>query len=97
MSNSATPWTAARQVPLFTEFSRQEYWSGSSFPPPGDLPNPGINPRSSTLQADSLPSEPPGYLFKTSVFNMKAIYHLKKNRTFKQAKGRNVNIVTFKL
>ena len=41
-------------------FSRQEYWSGLPCPSPGDLPNPGIKPRSSTLQADSLPSEPPG-------------------------------------
>ena len=41
-------------------FSRQEYWSGLPFPPPGDLPNPGIEPGSPTLQADSLQSEPPG-------------------------------------
>ena len=37
----ATPWTVARQAPLYMEFSRQEYWSGLPFPPPGDLPNPG--------------------------------------------------------
>ena len=42
------------------EFSRQEYWSGLPFPSPEDLPNPGMEPRSHTLQADSLPSEPPG-------------------------------------
>ena len=41
-----TPWTIARQAPLSMEFSRQEYWSGLPFPPPGDLPNPGIKPRS---------------------------------------------------
>ena len=41
-------------------FSRQEYWSGLSCPPPGDLPNPGIELRYSTLQVDSLLSEPPG-------------------------------------
>ena len=41
-------------------FSGQKYWSGLSFPSPGDLPNPGIKPRSPTLQVDSLPSEPPG-------------------------------------
>ena len=41
-------------------FSRQEYWSGLPCPPPGDLPSPGIEPRSPTLQADSLLSEPPG-------------------------------------
>ena len=40
-------------------FSRQEYWSGLPFPSPGDLPDPGIEPRSPALQVDSLPSEPP--------------------------------------
>ena len=51
-----TPWTVARQAPPSMEFSRQEYWSGLSFPSPGDLPDPGIEPRSPTLQADSLPA-----------------------------------------
>ena len=55
-----TPWTVAHQVPLFTEFSSQAHWSGMPFPSPGDLPNPGIEPGSPALQADSLPSEPPG-------------------------------------
>ena len=55
-----TPWTVAHQVSLSMGFSRQEYWNGLPFPPPGDFPNPGIQPRSPTLQADSLPSEPPG-------------------------------------
>ena len=41
-------------------FSRQKYWTGLPFPPPGDLPDPGIEPRSPVLQADSLPTEPPG-------------------------------------
>ena len=58
MSNSAIPWTVACQAPLSTEFSRQVFWSGLPFPSPGDLPNPGIEPRSPTLKADSLPSEP---------------------------------------
>ena len=57
MSNSATIWTAANQAPLSMEFSRQEYWSGLPFPSPGDLPNPGIKPRSPTLWADSLPGQ----------------------------------------
>ena len=56
----ATPWTIAYQGPLSMGFSRQEYWSGLPFPSPGDLPNPGIEPRSPALQADTLPSEPPG-------------------------------------
>ena len=54
-----TPWTLAHLVPLSMGFSRQEYWSGLPFPSPGDLPDPGITPGSSELQADSLPSEPP--------------------------------------
>ena len=55
-----TPWTVAYQASLSMGFSRQEYWSGLPFPSPGDLPDPGIKPRSPTLQVDSLPSEPPG-------------------------------------
>ena len=57
MSNSVTPWTVALQAPLSLGFSRQEYWSGLPLPFPEDLPNPGIEPRSSALQADSFPSE----------------------------------------
>ena len=55
----ASLWTVAHQTPLSTGFFRQEYWSGLPCPPPEDIPNPGIKPRSPTLQADSLPSEPP--------------------------------------
>ena len=53
-----TPWTAAFQAPLSMGFSRQQYWSGLPLPAPGDLPNPGIEPRSPALQTDALPSEP---------------------------------------
>ena len=56
----ATPWTVACQAPLSMGFSRQEYWSGLPFPSPGDLSDSGIEPRSPSLQADALPSEPPG-------------------------------------
>ena len=49
--------TAAYQAPPPMGFSRQEYWSGLPFPSPGDLPDPGIEPRSPALQADTLPSE----------------------------------------
>ena len=56
----ATPWTAACLAPLSVGFPRQEYWSGLPCPPLGDLPNSGFEPRSPTLQADYLPSEPPG-------------------------------------
>ena len=50
----AAPWAVAHQAPLSMGFSRQEYWSGLPGPPPGDLPNPGIEPGSPALQADSL-------------------------------------------
>ena len=56
----STPWTVALQAPLSMGFRRQEYWSGLPFLSLGDLPNPGIEPRSPALQADALPSEPPG-------------------------------------
>ena len=49
-----TPWTIACQTPLSTGFSRQEYWSGLSFPSPGNLPDPGIEPWSPVSQAGSL-------------------------------------------
>ena len=55
-----TPWTVAYQAPPSMGFSRQECWSGLPFPSPGDLPDPGIEPGSPALQADALPSEPPG-------------------------------------
>ena len=55
-----TPWTVAHQAPLSMGFSRQEFWSGLPLPSPGDLPDPGIESGSPALQADSLPSEPPG-------------------------------------
>ena len=55
----ATPWTVTYQAPLSMGFSRQECWSGLPFLSLGDLPDPGIEPGSPALQADSLPSEPP--------------------------------------
>ena len=54
------PWTVVRQAPLSMGFSRQEYRSGVPVSSPGDLPDPGIEPRSPALRANSLPSEPPG-------------------------------------
>ena len=57
-----TPRTVAHQASPSMEFSRHEYRSGLPFPSSGDLPDPGIEPRSPTLQADALPSEPPGNL-----------------------------------
>ena len=63
----ATPWTVAYQALQSMEFSRQEYWSGLPFPPPGDLPSLEIEPTSSVspaLQVDSLPTAPLGKLSK---------------------------------
>ena len=53
-----SPGSSIHGIPSM-EFSKQEYWSGLSFPSPGDLPDPGIEPGSPALQADTLPSEPP--------------------------------------
>ena len=66
-------WTIARQAPLSMGFSRQEYWSGLHALPPGDLPNPGIEPRSPKLQVDSLPSEPPGKPKYTGVSSLSCL------------------------
>ena len=55
-----TLWTVAYEAPPSMGFSRQEYWSGLPLPSPGDLPDPGIEPGSPALQADALPSKPPG-------------------------------------
>ena len=67
-----TPWTVTCQAPLSMGFSRQEYWSGLPFPSPGDLPDPGIEPRSPALQANFLPTELQG----------KPIRYFKENRLF---------------
>ena len=56
------PKTVAHQAPPSLGFSRQKHWSGLQFPFPGNIPDPGIKPRSPTLQADALPSEPSGKL-----------------------------------
>ena len=72
----ATPWTVAYKAPLSMEVSGQEYWSGLPFPSPGDLPNPGIEPGSPALQADALPSEPPGKPLHTQKTNSKWIKDL---------------------
>ena len=67
-----TPWTVAHQVPLSMELSRQEYWSGLPFPPPGDLPDSGIEPTSlashvSYIAGRFFTSTPPGKLFYEEV------------------------------
>ena len=69
-----TPSTIVYQAPLSMGFSRQENWSGLSFPSPGDLPNPGIKPGSPALQAAALPSEPPGNPY--SIIKMQVRGHI---------------------
>ena len=65
-----TPRTVAYHAPPSMGYSRQEYWSGLPFPSPGDLPDPGIEPRSPALQTDTLPSELPGkpHIYKIFIF-----------------------------
>ena len=74
VSDSATHGLVAHQAPLSMGFSRQEYWRGLPFPAPGDLPNPGIEPASPALQADSLPLSHLGSLvhamFHSNTLNM---------------------------
>ena len=70
MSDSATPWSTVRQTLLSMGFSRQGCWSGLPCPPPGDLPNQGMEPRSPALQVDSLSFEPQEKPMVYSVFNM---------------------------
>ena len=60
VSDSVATWTVAHQASLSMEFSRQEYWNGFPFSSPEKGPDPGIESKSPELQADSLPSEPPG-------------------------------------
>ena len=77
----ATPWTVAHRALLSMEFSRQEYWSGLPFPPPGDLPDPGIEPTSLALQVFFFffTTEPTGkprggiLLFKKLMFQLSVI------------------------
>ena len=67
----ATPWSIQTM-----EFSRPEYWSGEPFPSPEDLPNPGIEPRSPTLQVDSLPAEPQGKPKNTGVGSLSLLQQI---------------------
>ena len=68
-----TLWTVDHQASLSMGFSRQEYWSGLPFPFPGDLPDPVIEPVSSALWADSLPSEPSGKAIIIYIVKMKKL------------------------
>ena len=83
-----TPWTVAHQPPLSLRFSRQAYWSGLPFPTLGNLPDSGIEPGSPALQADSLPSEPPGKPYKVEVKKRKKQKEQKKMERGRKEKGR---------
>ena len=83
------PWTVAHQAPLSMEFPRQEYWRGLPFSSPWDLPNPGIEPRSPVLQADSLLTEPPGKSLGCIVINYNKMWQ------YKSFLFPNANIATF--
>ena len=74
---SVTPWTAAFQVPPSMGFSRQEYWSGLPCLSPGDLPEPGIEPGSPTLQADSLLSSLPGKALTLIISSVQSLSHVR--------------------
>ena len=69
-----TPWTVACQAPMSMAFPRQEYWSAIAIPSSGHLSNPGIEPGSPTLQADSLLSEPPGKIYLQTCFSFPTWY-----------------------
>ena len=76
-----TPRTVAHQAPLSMDYSRQEYWSGYPFPSPGDLPDPGTEPRSLALQVDSLLSDPPELVphCKSTLLQYKSKWKEKEN------------------
>ena len=71
----ATPWTEAHQGPLSMGYPRQEYWSGLPFPPPGDLPHPGIEPESPALVSGFFTTESLGKPYPASCFNNSLDYH----------------------
>ena len=71
-----TLWTRAARLLYPGRFSRHEYWSGLLWPPPGDLPNPGIEPRSPASQVDSLPAEPPGKPMNTGVDSLSLLQRI---------------------
>ena len=92
-----TLWTVAYKAPLSMGFSRQEYWSGLPFPSPGDLPNPGIKPRSPALQADALPSKPPGkqkVLLRPGALPL-IFYFLLHHEVHSESLGTNSELHTF--
>ena len=90
MSDFATPQTIAHQAPLSMEFSRQEYWNGLPCPPPGDLPNPGIEPGSPELQVDSLPAELPEKPWSTVYYYTILLISMSSIETMGKVKFREI-------
>ena len=88
--NSVTPWTVTHQVPLSMGLPRQEYWSGLPFPPPGDLPDPGIKPVSPALAGKFFTIEPPGKTYRDNSTCLVAFVRIKGvniSRTLKTMSG----------
>ena len=81
-----TPRTVACQSPLSMEFSREEYRSGLPCPPPGDLPKPGIEPRSLALQVDFLPTEPPWKPKNTGVGSLSLLQQIFPTQDLKRGR-----------
>ena len=77
---SVTPWAVAHQAPLSMGFSRQEYWTGLPFPPPGDLPNSGMEPLSPALEGKFFPTEPSEKPQIIHTYHKKIIKYRKKRK-----------------
>ena len=78
VSDSVDPWTVTPQAPLSMGFPRQEHWSGWPCPPPGSLPNPGIEPEFPALEADALTSEPPSVFLVFSLLGSQRLLGFRK-------------------
>ena len=74
VSDTVTPWIVAHQAPLSMGFFRQEYWSGLPFPPPGDLPKPGIEPESPVASAFYILVDKVFTVSRSSIFYSFAVY-----------------------
>ena len=92
MSDSVTPWTVAYQASSSTGFSRQEYRSALPFPSPGDLPDPGIEPKSPISETDALTSEPPGKCTKGKWLSEEALQIAKRRSKGKGEKERYIHL-----
>ena len=89
------PWMVAYQAPLSMELTRQEFWSGLPFPPPGDFPHPGMEPRYPALQADSLLFDPPGLFYYRFVFSF-PLYNTRSFSEFRQVLPADISSASLK-